>query len=139
MLLSCQKDRLTGELDAFEGRYTWTHSRYRPSIWSTNFTTTPASNFDYTAEVEFTDQGKIVFYIDGEAIHKTRYKILEQEDVELEGVLSLRIDPAIEDTKEIKLNNFIDFTLVEDTLTIDDFPGASYDEQAEGTHYFVRN
>jgi hypothetical protein len=139
ILNSCDKDKLTGDLDAFEGRYTWEYSRYSENWWSSSLTTRQASDFNYTAEVEFNEKGKVIFYIDGKEIHKTGYKILEQNDVGIEGQTNLRIDPNIENTKELDLNDYIDLTLREDTLTMNDFPGESYDEDLGGTHFFIRN
>lgn len=138
-LISCEKDKLTGDLDAFEGRYTWEYARYSENWWSSSLTTRQASDFNYTAEVEFNEKGKVIFYIDGKEIHKTGYKILEQNDVGIEGQTNLRIDPNIENTKELDLNDYIDLTLREDTLTMNDFPGESYDKDLSGTHFFIRN
>lgn len=134
---SCNKDKLTGDLEAFEGRYTWTHSLYKAEWWhSYNSIMLPADK-GHTAEVEFTNTGKIIFYIDGEEIHKTGYSIESQD--ELSGVLTLTISTFKGSSKELDLNNNVRFTLSGDTLTVNDFPGGGYDESYAGDNYFSRN
>jgi len=138
-LVSCKKDKLVGDLDLFKGRYTWEYSVQKEYWYSLSTITIPAANSNYTAEIEFNSKGKIIFYIDGQQIHKTGYSIEQQETTNNGNTISLKLNPRIEDSKEIDLNNFIDITITNDTLTVDDFPGESYDENLGGIHYFLRN
>lgn len=54
-------------------------------------------------------------------------------------VVSGHLNRNIENTKEIDLNDEFHFSLTGDTLTVNDFPGESYESQLSGTHYFIRN
>lgn len=134
---SCEKDKLTGELDEFEGKYSWSYSKYKEELWTAFRTRTPDSE-GYTAQVEMTDRGKIIFYINDEEIHKTGFSIVNQEITNNGQSISLEINPVVENTKEIDLNNTLGLTLTGDTLYVDDFPGESYDSSNYGQHYFLR-
>jgi hypothetical protein len=137
MTNSCKKDKLTGDLDAFEGRYTWTHSIYKEEWWQSFNTTVNASGKDYTAEIEFTNTGKIIFYINGEEIHKTGYSIESQDAIG--DWIHLEVDPFKEDTKELDLNDKVQFSISGDTLNVSTFPGNGYDASFGGGNYFLRN
>ncbi|MEZ4722355.1 MAG: hypothetical protein R2813_10830 [Flavobacteriales bacterium] len=135
----CQKDKLKDELESFKGRYTWIEYRFRQNWWDAFLTTRPASNYDFTAEIEFDKKGKLKFYVDGNQIHETRYSIKEQNLLEDGQTVYLSLRPRSEESDEIDLNNTIDFWLKGDTLTCDDFPGESYDDKLGGEHLFQRN
>ena len=139
LFFSCKKDNLVNELEVYKGRYTWDFTVKKDNWWSNSTTTKPATNWNYTAEVEFTNEGKLLFFINGEEIHKTGYTIVEQNVYNNGTTVSLVIDPHKEDSKKLDLNNEVSFTLTNDTLSIDDYPGNSYDEYNSGTHYFIRN
>ncbi len=135
---SCNKDKLTGELEAFKGQYTWSHTTNRLHALTNKTQTRLASSYTYTAELEFNDKGKLFFYINGEEIHKTGFSI-EQQNVNPDGSISLTIRAFKENSKKLDLNDEVRFALIgNDTLYADDFPGASYDENNTGGHYFIR-
>lgn len=134
---SCKKDKLTGELDAFEGKYTWTHSWYKQEWWHSNNTYLDATSKNYTAEIEITNTGKILFYINGEQIHKTGYSIESQETID--GWLYLTVKPSKKNSKQIDLNNELHFSISADTLSVSKFPGSAYDNSYSGGNYFLRN
>lgn len=136
--VSCKKDKLTDDLAVFKGRYSWSYTVFHENWWSTTTTTRAASNSSYTAEVEFTSKGKVIFYIDGEPIHKTGYSI-ESTEVSEDGETTwLTIRPFIENSKDLDLNDNVSFGIRNDTLSINDFPGESYDATIAGTDYFIR-
>lgn len=140
VLSSCNRDKLTGDLDAFEGKYEWVYWEYRANWYSSARSIKLAEDFDYTAAIEFNGKGKVIFYIDNEEVHRTGYRIKDQNTYEDGRVIELLIDPRIEDTQEIDLNNNIRFSLEADTLTCDDFPSESYDQETgKGVHFFVRS
>ncbi len=139
MSFSCEKDNLVDELEVFKGKYTWNYTKYRKNWWSNTYITKPATKWDYTAEVEFNTKGQLVFFINGKEIHKTGFKVIEKYISNEGATISMEIDPSKEDSKELDLNNKVGFVLTNDTLSIDDFPGNSYDENNGGTHYFIRN
>ena len=139
LFTACKKDRLTDDLDQFEGRYTWEYSTYSEEWWSNDLTYYDAEDADYIAEIEFNNEGRIFFYIDGEEVHSTRYKITNIDRSHGDGKIGITIDPAVEDVKEMDMNNEMDLSIHGDTLFSDDFPGSSYDESLYGSHYFVRN
>ena len=134
---SCKKDKLVDELDVFEGRYTWTHSEYKQEWWQSYLTTVNASSKSYTAEIEFTNTGKILFYINGEEIHKTGYSIESQETVN--DWIHLTVNPFNEDSKDLDLNDEVSFSISADTLNVGTFPGSGYDNSFGGGNYFIRN
>lgn len=137
VLVACKKDKLTDDLDAYEGRFKWEYTLFKENWWDTDLTKLNASKSDYTAEVEFNNEGKLFFYIDDEEIHKTRFSVESNET--LDATISLKIKLAKKNSKEIKLPQNLEFTLRNDTLSVGDFPSKSYDESFEGTHYFLRN
>lgn len=137
LLSSCRKDKLSGELDLFKGKYTWKYTEYSEYWWSSDLLIRDASVSEYTAEIEFDDRGKVIFYIDGQKVHKTGYSVERQETIG--NTVSLRIQPFKENSKHLDLNDFMDFTVTNDTLTVDDFPSESYDDSFVGTHFFIRN
>lgn len=139
ILVGCQKDKLKDELEPFKGRYTWVEYRYKQNWWDSGLTSRPASNYDFKAEIEFDNKGKIKFYIDGKEIHKTGYSIVDQSVMDGDQTILLTVNPRIEDSEDLDLNNTIDFWLKGDTLTCDDFPGESYDDKLGGEHLFQRN
>lgn len=137
--VSCKKDKLTDDLAVFKGRYSWSYTVFKEDWWSANTTTRPASNSTYTAEVEFTSKGKIIFFIDGVPIHKTGYSI-ESTEVSEDGETTwLTVRPFVEKSKDLDLNDNVSFGVRNDTLSINDFPGESYDATIAGTDYFIRN
>jgi hypothetical protein len=138
MFFGCEKDKLNDELAVFEGRYTWEYSRYKENWWSSTYKTRLASTYDYTAEVEFDNEGSLIFYINGKEIHCTRYKI-EKQEILSDSSISLELDPSKENSKKLDLNDVVRFNLKNDTLMVNDFPGASYDDNVPGSHYFIRN
>ncbi len=139
LITSCKKDKLLNELEVFKGKYTWQYTMYREHWWSTTTLTRPASNSNYTAEIEFNNEGRIIFYINGQEIHKTGYSIENQETSNNGKTIWIKVDPIKENSKNLDLNDDVDFTITNDTLTVDNFPGTSYDEELFGTHYFTRN
>jgi len=136
---ACQKDKLIDELEVFKGKYSWTHSVYKQNWWNTGFKTKYASNSEYTAEIEFNDEGKILFYINGEMIHKTGFSIETKELSNAGKTIYLAVDPYKEDSEALDMNDIIDFNLTADTLIVNDFPGAGYDNLFSGGNYFIRN
>ncbi len=138
-LWGCTKDKLEGDLEVFKGRYTWNYSWYKKNVLSSNLTFRSASQSDYTAEIEFTDKGKVIFYINGEKKHKTGYSIESQDVSEGGQRFSIEIKPRKEDTKDLDFNDKISFSLKNDTLSTSAYPGGSYDNTISGTHYFSRN
>lgn len=134
---SCKKDKLTGDLDAFEGRYTWTHSWYKQEWWHSYQTFLGASSKNYTAEIEITNTGKIYFYIDGERIHKTGYSIESQE--EIGDWTYLTVNPFNENSKQLDLKDELHLSISADTLGVSHFPGNGYDNSFGGGNYFLRN
>lgn len=134
-----QKDKLNDELEPYKGKYSWIEYRFRQNWWDSGLTSRPASNYDFKAEIEFDNKGKIKFFIDGEEIHKTGYSIVEHYVMDDGQTIFLSVKPRIEDTKEIDLNNTMEFWLRNDSLVVDDFPGESYDGNLRGEHLFQRN
>lgn len=139
MLLSsgCKKDTLEGELMAFHGRYQMEFYTYTQCFLCTKVYTGYASNLDYSSAIEFTPEGKVIFYIDNEELHKTAFKIVAS-DITDPSRLLLDIDPIVEDVKGLDLNNEISFQLINDTLHTVDFPGESYDKDIHGNFRFLR-
>ena len=136
---ACKKDKLIDDLEVFKGRYTWSYTYYFENWWDSSYKIFQASNADYKAEIEFNDQGKIIFYIDGVEIHKTGFSIENQELIGNGQIISLSVDPFHENSKNLDLNDKIGFSISGDTLNVDDFPGESYDRDFGGSHYFIRN
>lgn len=137
VLLACKKDKLTNDLDAYEGRFTWEYTLFKENWWDSDFTKRNASQFDYVAEIEFNNEGKLFLYIDGEEVHKTGFSVESNET--LDGTISLKIKPAKKNSKDIDLPKYLELTLKNDTLSMGDFPAKSYDQSFSGTHYFLRN
>ncbi len=137
LLTACKKDTLEGELTAFHGRYQMNFYTYTQCFLCTKVYTGYASNLDYTAEIEFSPKGKIIFYIDNEELHKTAFRIVAS-DITDPSHLQLDIDPIVEDVKGLDLNNQLSFQLINDTLYTVDFPGESYDQDIHGNFRFLR-
>lgn len=137
-MTSCTKDKLEGELEIYKGRYTWNHSWYKKNVLSSSLTFRDASQSNYSAEIEFDDKGKVIFYINGEEKLKTSYSIKKQETIN-GNTVTLEINPRKEDTRDLDFNDKISFSMTNDTLSNSQFPGNSYDQSLAGTHYFLRN
>lgn len=139
MNTECGRAKLKDELEPFKGGYTWIEYRFRQNWWDAFLTTRSASNYDFTAEIEFDKKGKLKFYIDGNQTHETRYSVNEQNLLEDGQTVYLSLRPRSEESDEIDLNNTIEFWLRNDSLVVDDFPGESYDGNLRGEHLFQRN
>ncbi len=138
--MSCNKDRLTGNLDQFEGTYTWSHSVFKADWWSSETTRVNAENRGYTASIKLDNKSKIYFYANSEEIHKSKFRIAEQNE-EDDGTLNLVIEMFKEDNKseDLDFNDQLSLRLQNDTLDVGDFPGNVYDSTISGNNYFIRN
>ena len=137
-LTSCNKDKLIDDLASFKGRYTWQYTQFKEHWYDSEFTTRDADQSDYTAEILFNDEGKLFFYINNKEIHKTGFSVENTETIG--STVSLKIKPAKKNSKNLKLEKYIELTLTDDTLlSIGTFPSKSYDDSFFGTHYFFKN
>ncbi len=139
-LNSCESDKLENGFENFYGSYTWEHTYYSKNWWDSRLYFRSADEANYSANIEISEDGFIYYYIDQQEVHKTRFKVLNQDYDAPSDTYWLELDPSKEDSKNMDLNNSMSFTLIgNDTLTSIDFPGEAYDESNHGNHFFIRD
>jgi len=138
-IISCKKDKLTGIYDRFEGKYEWAYSYYTfrdCSLCPLKSHTDFASQANYTAQIEFDNTTHITFFINNEVLVKKKFKIKDQYQDGNTLFMDLKVDVNkdvldIDDKIEV-------YSISEDTIYILGFPGSGYDNNFQGSNYFVR-
>ena len=122
-ILGCKKDKLDNEFNAFEGKWQWIYTYSRTSIFSDFNTNLRPESTGFEAYVEFTNKGKILFFIDNEKLAETKYQIKDQSK---DGTsLNMELDFDI-DENGLALSGKRHFGINNDTVNFIGFPYEGY-------------
>jgi hypothetical protein len=127
--LSCNKDKLNDEYNAFEGSYEWTRSTGQKGSFLT-LTTVSVYQKDvgYTVTFELNNKGEALFYRDGNLISKNNYRINGKESNQYGGkeiIIKLKGDLHNMNIKD----EILKLSLSNDTaLTLTNFPFPAIDK-----------
>lgn len=136
---SCEKDRITGDYDRFEGKFQWVYSSYvyrDCTLCPLKHHTDSAGEASYTAQIEFTNTGRVIFFIDNNVLIDKRFKVSDQYEENSVLYMDLWVDV---NKNVLDINDRLEvFSPSVDTIYISGFPGNGYDEEFQGHNYFVR-
>jgi len=129
IIMSCTKDKLNDEYNAFEGSYEWTRSTGQKGSYLT-ITTVSLYQKDvgYTVTFELNNNGEALFYKDGNLISKNQYRINDKESNQFGGkeiIIKLKGDLHNMNIKD----EILKLSLSNDTaLTLTNFPFPAIDK-----------
>ena len=137
--VSCEKDKLIGIYDQFEGKFEWTHSTYGyrdyplgPLLSHTD----SATEANYTAQIQFDNTGRVTFFINDSILTKKKFIIKDQYEDSGLLYMDLRVDV---NKKVLDIDDRLEvYSKSNDTIYLSGFPGDGYDTDFQGTNYFVR-
>lgn len=130
-LVSCKKDKLTGDYNSFEGNFEWDRSTTNDKNISSsnNFTITPKTT-GYTVSIVLNSSGEVIFYKNGIQITKNKYTITEKENSSYgNGKISIKLKGEVKGMTISK--STLTLRLSGDTLlSVDEFPFPAIDNVA---------
>lgn len=130
-LISCSKDKLTGDYAMFKGSYKWVSTPLdNGNIFSNQKYTLLSTETGFEILLELNGSGEAIFYKDGSQISKNKYTITEKEFTSTgNGKISVKLKGS---TGSMNINkNTLTLVLSGDTmLSVDEFPIPSL-EKAE--------
>lgn len=131
VLSACGGDPLDGEYNAFEGRFDWFVSSTESGALVLNDPSKliDANKTGYTAEIQITDEGRILFYRDGFLLTDNAFVILDKSS-QAAGA-SLRIELKRSTGTLTLANNELSIELTNDTLRVDAYPFSSIDDEGD--------
>jgi hypothetical protein len=143
VLFGCEKGPLDGRYDAYEGKWKWVYTQSRTRTFDNYDASIRPASEGYNAYVEFTKGGELVFFIDGDVIATTKYKVTDQNSWGSNqsdySEYSLEVDFDV-DENGLRLFETRTFGLLNDSLYFEGFPFDGYKEtdRLTGLGYFHR-
>jgi len=137
---SCKKDKLEGDYNVFEGKWKWVGTSYATKNCTlcqqvSHYIST--SDVSYTAEIEFTDKGRVIFYINNDVVAEEKFKVLRQD--KYEGEVSMQLEVK---TDKLSIDDELNTsTLATDSIYVTNFPITGYDDSkttTSSTNYYVK-
>ena len=116
--VSCEKDRLEGQNQVFEGEWEWTFTYYVDGGTSA-IKTLESDSVDFEVSLRLNDKGMIAFFEDGSLIQEKRFKIRNQQSNSGNADIQIKVNV---DDDELDFNDKLRLSIINDTLIVDDFP-----------------
>jgi hypothetical protein len=137
LFVACKKDKLNGDLESYKGKFKWVGNMGRPCVFC-GVAFYDNSNADFSADIEFDNLGKVVFYINDELYLKKNYRVKKQSPNGYGGKeIEIRVDVP---KSKLDINDKLSLNIIGDTLYIDKYPLPGYPGKGSSMgNVFVRN
>lgn len=132
LLFSCGGDKLHDEYDILEGKYSWVSTGTSDgSIFSNDDPYITPERTGYTCAIEFSNDGRLLFYQNDEVINDSKYTILEKDSYD-EHSAYVQVKLKSTDNMEGLTDSKLVIRLSLDTnLTVNRFPFFAIDNASE--------
>ena len=115
---SCEKDRLEGQNQVFEGEWKWEFSQYVDGSTSV-IRGLDKDSVDFNVSLRLNNTGMIAFFEEGSLIQEKKFRIRSQQSNS--GNADIQIKVNVKDD-ELDFKDRLRLSVVNDTLIVDDFP-----------------